>query len=146
GASARLSQLGKLPLILPSGPHGLRSLLTAAFRRAKYEPKIVAEVDGLALLMDFVRAGLGATIQPGAALARAENQVLAAVPVADAYATRPNLIASVSDDELSPAGLAGRVVLANVARQLVRDGRWPGARLRRARDFTKNEDPLTGGG
>lgn len=146
GASARLSQLGKLPLILPSGPHGLRSLLTAAFRRAKYEPKIVAEVDGLALLMDFVRAGLGATIQPGAALARAENQVLAAVPVADAYATRPNLIASVSDDELSPAGLAGRVVLADVARQLVRDGRWPGARLRRARDFTKNEDPLTGGG
>ena len=143
GASVRLSQLGKLPLVLPSGTHGLRSLLTAAFGRAKFEPKIVAEVDGLALLMDFVRAGLGATIQPGAALARPENGVLASIPIADAYATRPNLIASVSDDELSPAGLAARVVLADVARQLVRDGRWPGARLRRASGFTKSEDPLT---
>ncbi|HTH62067.1 MAG TPA: LysR family transcriptional regulator [Paraburkholderia sp.] len=144
GASVRLGRLGKLPLILPSGTHGLRALLTAEFRRARYEPKIVAEVDGLALLMDVVRAGVGATIQPGAALARPENAVLASVLVADTHATRPNLIASVSDDELSPAGLAARVVLVDVARQLVRDERWPGARLRRAKaDFTKNEDPLT---
>lgn len=132
GASVRLSKLGELALILPSGPHGLRTLLASAFKRAKYEPQIVAEVDGLALLMDFVRAGLGATIQPGAALARAENATLASVPVADAYATRPNMIASVSDDELSPAGLAARVVLADVARGLVSAGRWPGARLRGA--------------
>lgn len=144
GASVRLAQLCKLPLILPTGTHGLRSLLTTAFTRAKYEPHIVAEVDGLALLMDLVRTGLGATIQPGAALARPENRVLASVPVSDAYAIRPNMIASVSDDELSPAGLAARVVLADVARQLVRDGSWPGARLRRNSGFTKNEDPLTG--
>ncbi|QGZ64665.1 LysR family transcriptional regulator [Paraburkholderia acidisoli] len=143
GASVRVSQLGKLPLILPSGTHGLRSLLSMAFKRAKYEPNVVAEVDGLALLMDFVRSGLGATIQPGAALARPENAALASVRVAETYATRPNLIASVSDDELSPAGLAARVVLADVGRQLVREGRWPGARLRAASDFTKSEDPLT---
>ena len=142
GASVRLGQLGTLPLILPSEPHGLRSLLMAAFGRAKYKPKIIAEVDGLALLMDFVRAGLGATIQPGAALARPENQVLTGIPVADVYATRPNMIASVSDDELSPAGLAARVVLADVARRLVQEGQWPGARLRRKRDFTKTEDLL----
>lgn len=129
-ASVRLKNLGRLPLILPSGTHGLRSLLTSAFRRAEYEPNIVAEVDGLALLMDFVRSGLGATIQPGAALARPENVVLTSVPVAEKYATRPNLIASISDDELSPAGLAARVVLADVVRQLVQEGRWPGARLR----------------
>lgn len=143
GASVRLGHLGKLPLILPTGTHGLRSLLASAFTRAKYTPQIVAEVDGLAVLMDLVRSGLGATIQPGAALARPENRVLASVPVAEAYASRPNMIASVSDDELSPAGLAARVVLADVARQLVRDGRWPGARLRRGGDFTKTEDPLT---
>ncbi|MPW22072.1 LysR family transcriptional regulator [Paraburkholderia sp. CNPSo 3157] len=131
GESVRLGKLGGLGLILPSGPHGLRTLLAAAFKRAKYEPRIVAEVDGLALLMDFVRSGIGATIQPGAALARPENAALASVPVADVYATRPNMIASVSDEELSPAGLAARVVLADVARQLVREGRWPGARLRR---------------
>ncbi|VWB63270.1 LysR family transcriptional regulator [Burkholderia pseudomultivorans] len=128
-ASVRLKNLGKLPLILPSGTHGLRSLLSSAFTRAAYEPNIVAEVDGLALLMDAVRQGIGATIQPGAALARAENARLKSVPVAEQYATRPNMIASISDDELSPAGLAARVVLADVARQLVSEGRWPGARL-----------------
>ncbi|WP_025596651.1 LysR family transcriptional regulator [Burkholderia sp. WSM2230] len=129
-ASVRLKNLGKLPLILPSGTHGLRSLLSSAFSRAGYEPNIVAEVDGLALLMDTVRTGIGATIQPGAALARPENVILKSVPVTEKYATRPNMIASISDDELSPAGLAARVVLADVARQLVREGRWPGARLR----------------
>ncbi len=44
--------------------------LMAAFARARIAPRIVAEVDGLALLMDAVRAGHGATIQPGAATAR----------------------------------------------------------------------------
>jgi LysR family tcuABC transcriptional regulator len=82
------------------------------------------------MLMDAVRGGLGATIQPGAALARAENASLTSVPLVDAYATRPNLIASVSDEELSPAGLAARVVLADVARHTVNAGRWPGAKLR----------------
>lgn len=134
GPKVRLAQLGKVPLILPSGPHGLRTLLATAFKRARYEPHIVAEVDGLSLLMDFVRAGIGATIQPGAALARPDNAVLESVAVADAFATRPNLVVSVSDDELSPAGLAARVVLTDVARQLVREGRWPGARLRPVAD------------
>jgi LysR family tcuABC transcriptional regulator len=105
-------------------------LLDTACRYAAYEPRIVAEVDGLAMLMDAVRDGLGATIQPGAALARAENAGLASVPVADGDAIRPNLIVSVSDNELSPAGLAARVLLAEVARTLVADGRWPGATLR----------------
>jgi LysR family tcuABC transcriptional regulator len=126
----RLAKLGALPLILPSGPHGLRTTLAESFKRARYEPRIVAEVDGLAMLMDAVRGGLGATIQPGAALARAEYAGLASVEIADADAARPNLLVSVSDDELSPAGLAARVVLADTARTLVSEGRWLGARLR----------------
>jgi LysR family tcuABC transcriptional regulator len=130
GSMVHISELGELPLILPSGSHGLRALLAASFQRARYEPRIVAEVDGLAMLMDAVRDGIGATIQPGAALARPENASLASVPVADADAIRPNLIVSVSDDELSPAGLAARVVLAEVARAVVTGGRWPGATLR----------------
>jgi LysR family tcuABC transcriptional regulator len=126
----RLSKLGKLPLILPSGSHGLRALLNTAFKRAKYEPQLAAEADGLAMLMDAVRGGLGATIQPGAALARSENAELASSRIAGSDAVRANLLVSVSDDELSPAALAARVVLADVARTLVSEGRWPGAKLR----------------
>jgi LysR family transcriptional regulator, regulatory protein for tcuABC len=130
GRQARLGKLGELPLILPTSKHGLRSLLDSAFRHARYIPRIVMEVDGLAMLMDAVRAGIGATIQPGAVLARDENVGLKSVPIAGGDATRPNLIVSVSDDELSPAGLAARVLLAEVARQQVGQGRWPGATLR----------------
>ena len=35
GRQVRLAQLGELPLILPSGPHGLRATLDAAFARAR---------------------------------------------------------------------------------------------------------------
>ncbi|MFM2052728.1 MAG: hypothetical protein RL456_765 [Pseudomonadota bacterium] len=127
--AVRLDALGGLPLILPSGPHGLRALLNQSFQRAGLVPQVVAEIDGLALLMDAVCAGLGATIQPGAAAARLPQAGLRLVPLADDQARRPNLLVSLSDDELSPAALATRVVMADVARTLVREGRWIGARL-----------------
>jgi LysR family tcuABC transcriptional regulator len=38
-------------------------------------------------------------------------------------------LCSLSDDELSPAALAARVVLADCARQVVAAGRWQGAKL-----------------
>jgi LysR family tcuABC transcriptional regulator len=79
--------------------------------------------------MDAVRAGQGATIQPGAATARLADQRLVQVRIADAQVGRRNLLASLSDDELSPAALAARVVLADVARSLGREGRWAGATL-----------------
>jgi LysR family tcuABC transcriptional regulator len=136
----RLARLGRLPLILPSGPHGLRSTIDAACAQARAVPNIVMEIDSLTLLMDAVAAGLGATLQPGAATARLEGRGPATSAragggglliraVADPAASRHNLLVSLSDDELSPAGLATRVVLAEVARGLVTQGRWPGAAL-----------------
>ncbi|HEX8883738.1 MAG TPA: LysR family transcriptional regulator [Noviherbaspirillum sp.] len=124
-----VGELADLPLILPSNQHGLRALLNAASSRGRYALNVVAEIDGLALLMDAVRAGYGATIQPGAALARLAGEPLVTLEVADSAARRPNLLTSLSDDELSPAGLAARVVLQGVMRDLVLQGRWPGATL-----------------
>lgn len=129
GRQVRIARLGALPLILPSASHGLRATLATAFARARVEPRVVAEIDGLALLMDAVRAGQGATIQPGAATARLGAAGLMQVRIADAQVGRRNLLASLSDDELSPAALAARVVLADTARRLVREGRWAGATL-----------------
>ena len=129
GTSARLAQVAGLPLILPSALHGLRALVDAAAVQAGVTLDVVAEIDGLALLMDAVRAGLGATVQPGAAAARESAGDLLRIELTDALARRPNLLVSLSDDELSPAGLAARVVLEQVARQRVEAGGWPGARL-----------------
>lgn len=125
----RLAQLVDTPLILPSGRHGLRAIVDAAFARARREPRIVLEIDGLALLMDAVHAGFGATLQPGAATVRGGAGSLRRVPITDRGAHRRNLLTSVSDDELSPAALAARVVMRDVARALVDDGVWPGASL-----------------
>ena len=129
GPKVRLAQLARVPLIMPSAGHGLRASLTSAFARARIEPLVVAEIDGLALLMDAVRAGLGATIQPGAAIARQPADDVLSSQITDNHVGRRSLLVSLSDDELSPAALATRVVMADTARMLVREGRWAGASL-----------------
>ncbi|MGN6659354.1 MAG: LysR family transcriptional regulator, partial [Achromobacter mucicolens] len=50
-------------------------------------------------------------------------------PIDDPYLFRRNQIYCISDDELSPAALAARVVLLDAMRALVRHGGWPGATL-----------------
>lgn len=125
-ARPRLRDLSAVPLVLPSARHNLRGVVDAAFAKARCTPRVVAEVDGLALLMDVVAAGLAATLQPGAAAVRADHGRLNCLPLQDAAAQRPNHLVSLSDDELAPAALATRVVVREVARQLVSDGHWPG--------------------
>ena len=129
GEHASISQAAALPLILPSGSHGLRSLLTRCFEHAKVEPNVVAEIDGLSLLMRAVRAGMGVTIQPGSLLAPEAHAELSSVQFDDEAAQRENILISLSEDELSPAALATRIVLADVIRSTVSEGRWPGATL-----------------
>ena len=129
GRSVRIARLASLPLVLPSGTHGLRAILDAAFARERCAPHVVLEIDGLAVLMDAVRAGLAATIQPGAATVRLPADEMARIELAERSARRRNLLASLSDDELSPAALAARVVLRSVAAGLVAQQRWPGAAL-----------------
>ena len=126
-----VAQLAGLPLILPTGSHGLRSTLESAFARAKCKPNVVAEIDSLAMLMDAVDSGLGCTVQPWAAVGRYADaaQRFKLTEISDTLARRATALCSLSDDELSPAGLAARVVLADCAREAVRSGRWVGARL-----------------
>ena len=65
-----MADLAQESLILPTGPHGLRSTLNAAFARANVTPQVTLEVDSLAMLMDAVKSGLGVTLQPWAAVSR----------------------------------------------------------------------------
>ncbi|EEI3560179.1 tricarballylate utilization LysR family transcriptional regulator TcuR [Salmonella enterica subsp. enterica serovar Morehead] len=122
-------QLASIPLIMPSQGHGLRGRLDAVCQEHALNVEIVAEIDGLALLMRAVRDGLGATLQPGAAISHLDNDALRVIGVHNPVLSRPNFLVSLSDDELTPAGLAARVVLTKVMRQLVDAGEWPGATL-----------------
>lgn len=122
-------QLAGIPLIMPSQGHGLRGRLDAVCQEHALNVEIVAEIDGLALLMRAVRDGLGATLQPGAAISHLDNDALRVIGVHNPVLRRPNFLVSLSDDELTPAGLAARVVLTKIMRQLVDAGEWPGATL-----------------
>lgn len=130
-ATVRMSDLGEVPLILPTGTHGLRSALDAAFARAKIKPMLVAEIDSLAMLMDAVSRGFGSTLQPAAAVSRfadaAERFHLSQIN--DKLVRRINVLCSLSDDELSPPALAARVVLMDCAMEAVTSGKWHGTQL-----------------
>ncbi|MEN9982828.1 MAG: hypothetical protein RI918_797 [Pseudomonadota bacterium] len=127
----QMTDLKEMPLILPTGAHGLRSTLDAAFVRAKFKPQLAAEIDSLAMTMAAVEAGLGSTVQPWAALAGLPNAAkrFTWAEIADTQVRRVNAICSLSDDELSPAALAARVVLADCARELVTSKQWLGVKL-----------------
>ena len=62
-------------------------------------------------------------------MARHLGDPLTLIEITDAGVSRPNRLVSLSDDELSPAALAARVVLGDCVRELVQSGRWIGARL-----------------
>jgi LysR family transcriptional regulator, regulatory protein for tcuABC len=130
-AQVRAAQLKGEPLIMPTGGHGLRSALDAVFSRARIQPTVVAEIDSLTMLMDAVDAGVGGSLQPWSAVSRYRDAAerFALSELADPLAIRRNMLCSLSDDELSPAALATRVVLTDCVRELVRSGRWIGAEL-----------------
>src|SRR3546814_19794372 len=53
-----------LPLILPTGAHGLRQRIAAEFENRCLNANVVAEIDSLALLMNCVYDDIGATLKP----------------------------------------------------------------------------------
>jgi LysR family transcriptional regulator, regulatory protein for tcuABC len=130
-ARLKLADLKDLPLILPSPAHGLRRTLDEAMAGGRLRRLQPIEIDSLWMLMDAVRAGLGCTIQPRAALSRVPDwqDTFEVAEIAERKLRRLNSLCSLSDDELSPAALAVRVVLADCARELIRSARWDGAVL-----------------
>ncbi len=130
-APISLELLQQVPLILPSGSHGLRSSIMASFTSAGFQSQMAMEIDSLSLLMEAVDAGMGATVQPWSAMGmyRDAAERFQWSQIADDSVRRKAALCSLSDDELSPAALAARVVLTDCARQLVHSGVWRGASL-----------------
>ena len=130
-APISLEQLQAIPLILPSGSHGLRSSIMASFSHAGFQSQMAMEIDSLPLLMEAVDAGLGATVQPWSAVGLYKDAAerFQWTHISDDQVRRSAALCSLSDDELSPAALAARVVLIDCARQLVQSGAWVGATL-----------------
>lgn len=130
-ATTTMAQMGGVPLILPSGSHGLRNAIVTAFAHAGLPLNMALEIDGLPLLMEAVMAGMGATVQPWSAvkLHHATQGEFLWSEIVDGQVRRPAMLCGLSEDELSPAALAARVVLRDCAEHLVISGAWAGATL-----------------
>lgn len=120
-----------LPLILPTGIHGLRRRIAAEFEQRNLALHVVAEIDSLSLLMTCVRDGMGATIKPmsAALLEGRMREGWRTLAFSDANMKRPNFLYSVDPERLSPAAAAVRGELRETIRQLVNSGQWKGVNL-----------------
>ncbi len=127
GKRTSLEQIADLPLILPTGRHTLVSIIINAFNRKNIRPNIVLEIDGLNTLMSAVQQGMGATIHPSSAMALIQKEDVMSVLITDESLFRCTILTAPSDEELSPAALATRVVLKDVVRSLIQSGGWDGA-------------------
>lgn len=126
-----LAEAAQLPMILPTGIHGLRRRITAEFEQRNLPTRVVAEIDSLSLLMACVREGMGATIKPMAAVLAHEQtrKDWRTLAISDANMKRQNYLFSVVQERLSPAAAAVRTELKEVIRQLVESGAWEGVEL-----------------
>jgi DNA-binding transcriptional LysR family regulator len=70
----RLADVGKLPLVLPSGRHGLRSLLSRHTRKMGLELTPRIEVDSMASAISLVKMGRHATILPVGAIYKSRDR------------------------------------------------------------------------
>lgn len=129
--SLTLDEVAALPLILPTGTHGLRRRISTEFERRNLLPKVVAEIDSLSLLMSCVQRGMGATIKPMSALQleRYADQQWRALAISDARLRRRNYLFTAPPHMLSPAAACVAATLQETTSQLARDGAWPGVSL-----------------
>lgn len=63
-AEMTLAEVARLPLILPSRPHGLRRQLEAIAMRNGLQLNVRVEADGLVPIVQLVAAGIGYTVLP----------------------------------------------------------------------------------
>jgi LysR family tcuABC transcriptional regulator len=129
--SLTIEEAAKLPLILPTGVHGLRRRISTEFERRDLSANIVAEIDSLSLLMSCVYDGMGATIKPmSALLLEAERgKEWRFLSISDVRISRRNYVYSISSERLSPAAAAVATELKDTAAELVKSGVWRGVQL-----------------
>jgi len=122
-----LAALRNVPLIVPSPIHGLRGTLNAAFARAGIKPRIATEIDSLGMLIDAIDYGLGATLQPWAAVARFADARKRFRLTEIEGVVRVNSLCCLSNDELPMPALGARIAVADCVRELTRSHGWQGA-------------------
>jgi LysR family nitrogen assimilation transcriptional regulator len=127
GDMVPLSALRELPTIFPSSIHFLRGVIDRACARAGFEPRVVAEIDSLAALLEAVAAGLGVTILPRAALGAAQPDLSVYRIGPEPMEATVSLCTSAHLPITASIDLVGKLVISLVEEHLAAEA-WAGVR------------------
>lgn len=127
-SSVTIAEAAKMPLILPTSSHGLRQRIVAEFENRGLSTNVVAEIDSLALLMNCVYDGIGATIKPMGAVMQegTRGRNWRCLRFSDAKFRRRNFLYSLPPERLTTAAAVVAAELKEAAGELVGDKNWPG--------------------
>jgi LysR family tcuABC transcriptional regulator len=126
--SITLDEAASLPLILPTGSHGLRQRIAAELDNRGLTANIIAEIDSLSLLMSCVYDGIGVTIKPMGAVMQegARGRKWRYLSFSDAHLRRRNFLYSLPPERLTSVAAVVIGELKETARELVEGGAWRG--------------------
>lgn len=122
------AEAAALPLILPTSSHGLRQRIAAEFDNRGLSSNVVAEIDSLALLMNCVFDGMGATIKPMGAVMQegARGRNWRCLSFSDVHFRRRNFLYSLPPERSTAASVVVANELKETARELIESDRWQG--------------------
>jgi LysR family nitrogen assimilation transcriptional regulator len=119
------SQLGRIPLILPSRPHGLRVLVDDFLAGIGVTPNVQVEIDAMPSTLSLVEGGIGYTILSySSAHHLIEAGRIRKWSIVDPTMTRSLVVATSTQ---RPVTKAARALVGFVRKQvdtLVAEGRW----------------------
>ncbi len=125
--SITLADAMRMPLILPSRPHGLRILVDTACAEAGLTPDVVLELDSMATIKDLVRSADAATILPFCGVYReVEQGHLVARRIVAPSITRTLIVAETVRRPKTPATTAVVRCVREEVERLVAAGLWTG--------------------
>lgn len=125
-----LADMRGVPMVLPSGAHGLRALIDSACADQGFAPSVAMEIDSYANIKRLVAAGHGASILPThAILQEADAGALQLSHIAPPGLWRGAWLVHPSGRPATRAKEAVLALTAEVIRDLLAKGIWAGARL-----------------
>ncbi|MFL9900612.1 LysR family transcriptional regulator [Paraburkholderia fungorum] len=124
-----VAALGDAPLVLPSAPHRLRSLVEHACAVAGVGITFAAETNALSVQKALVAQGYGATVMPRVAVQQEiERGVFSAARIDGEAFLRRIYLAIPTTRRSSTAVRCATTVLQNCVREIACSGEWAGAR------------------
>ncbi len=121
----RLASLRGKPMILPSGPRGIRTLVDHACAMANVELTIVAETNAMTIQKSLVLGGHGQTILPPIAFAEElAGKCLTAAPLVEPRITRTIVVALPTNRSVGQPVRRTVELLVQCARNAVQGKQW----------------------